>query len=105
MGDMSFLYFHRLHYRLVVGLSEIETLFNELFFGAVGGWLGFILVASIMLLIAVKVKYSGFLFVIVSIFLGFLVFQNVGANQNLLWCGIMYFLLPIFLVMLTIKKV
>ena len=88
---------------MVTFLTDISQAFYELFLGSQGGWLGFILVASIMLLVTAKVKYAGILFMVVSVMLGVMMSQELAVNSNLLWCMIMYFSMPFFLIMIMYK--
>lgn len=85
-------------------MNDIELAFYELFFGVQGGWIGFILVASIMLLVTAKVKYSGILFMVVSVMMGVMMAgEPLATDNNLLWCMLMYFSMPIFLLLVMYK--
>jgi len=83
--------------------TEIEEAFYELFFGVQGGWIGFLIVASIMLLVTAKVKYSGILFMVVSIMMGIMMAEELVVNNNLMWCMLMYFAMPAFLLLVMAK--
>jgi len=85
--------------------TEIEEAFYELFFGVQGGWIGFLLVASIMLLVTAKVKYSGILFMVVSVMMGIMMSGELASapDNNLLWCMLMYFAMPGFLFLVMAK--
>ena len=87
--------------------TEIEEAFSELFFGVQGGWIGFLLVASIMLLVTVKVKYAGIMFSVVSVMMGIMMAEHfaeqVVFDSNLWWCTVMYFLMPFFLILVMYK--
>ena len=99
-------------YRVVVGImilglvsTEIEDLFTELFFGAQGAWIGFILLASIMMVVTLKVKWSGILFSVASVFIAIMMVDaaTLATDSNLWWIVIMYFILPFFLILLMLK--
>ena len=83
--------------------TEIEEAFFELFFGVQGGWIGFLIVASIMLLVTAKVKYAGIMFMVVSVFMGIMMAEELAVNNNLMWCMLMYFSMPIFLLLVMVK--
>lgn len=85
-------------------MSEAQELFYELFVGAQGGWLGFLIVASIMLLVTVKIKYAGIMFSVTSVMIGIMMSQELASNNNLMWCMIMYFSMPFFLIMIMYKS-
>ena len=86
-----------------VGATEIEEAFYELFFGVQGGWLGFLLVASIMLLVTARIKYAGIMFSVVSVMIGIRMADELAVNSNLMWCTVMYFLMPAFLMLIMWK--
>lgn len=83
--------------------TEIEEAFYELFFGVQGGWLGFLLVASIMLLVTAKVKYAGIMFMVVSVMMGIMMAGELAVDSNLTWCMLMYFIMPAFLFLVMAK--
>jgi len=83
--------------------TEIEEAFYELFFGVQGGWIGFLLVASIMLLVTAKVKYSGIMFMVVSVMMGIMMAGELATDSNLMWCMLMYFAMPGFLFLVMAK--
>ena len=83
--------------------TEIEEAFYELFFGVQGGWIGFLLVASIMLLVTAKVKYSGIMFMVVSVMMGMMMAEQLAVDNNLMWCMLMYFAMPGFLFLVMAK--
>jgi len=84
-------------------MNDIELAFYELFFGVQGGWIGFILVASIMLLVTAKIKYSGPLFMVVSVMMGIMMIDKLATDNNLTWCMLMYFIMPAFLFLVMYK--
>lgn len=77
--------------------TEIQDAFYELFFGVQGGWIGFLIVASIMLLVTAKVRYAGILFMVVSVMMGIMMLGELAVNNDLMWCCLMYFAMPAFL--------
>jgi len=74
----------------------IEEIFNELFFGS-GGWLGLLLLLTIIVLLGIKSKVLAVLFIPLSIFLGITYLQNVDPSSNLMWGGILMFLATVLL--------
>jgi len=76
-------------------MNEAQNFFYELFFGY-GGWLGIVLIVALILLVTIKVKYSGVIFIPLSVFIGFWYFDNASVNSNFIWCGIIMLLMPIF---------
>lgn len=84
-------------------MNDIELAFYELFFGVQGGWIGFILVASIMLLVTAKVKPAGILFMVVSVMMGVMMAGELAVNNDLMWCMLMYFVMPAFLFLVMYK--
>jgi len=84
-------------------MNDIQLAFYELFFGAQGGWIGFLLVASIMLLVTVKVRYAGIMFSVASVMMGIMMAEELAVNSNLMWCTVMYFLMPFFLILVMFK--
>jgi len=74
----------------------IEEIFNELFFGS-GGWLGLLLLLTIIVLLGMKSKVLAVLFIPLSIFLGVTYLQNLDPSNDLMWGGILMFLATIFL--------
>jgi len=81
---------------MVVEIMAIEEIFYELFFGS-GGWLGLLLLLTIIVLLGMKSKVLAVLFIPLSIFLGVTYIQNVDPSNNLMWGGILMFLATIFL--------
>ena len=84
-------------------MNEIELAFYELFFGTQGGWIGFLFVASIMLLVTAKVRYAGIMFSVASVMMGIMMAEEIAVNSNLMWCTVMYFLMPFFLILVMFK--
>lgn len=84
-------------------MNDIQLAFYELFFGLQGGWIGFLLVASIMLLVTVKVKYAGIMFSVASVMMGIMMAEELAVNSNLMWCTVMYFIMPFFLILVMFK--
>jgi len=88
----------------IAAMTEIQQLFYELFFGTYGGWIGFTLMASIMVLVTSKEKYAGILFMPVSIMIGVMMTNELAVNNDLWWCCLMYFLMPGFLFLIMYLK-
>lgn len=84
--------------------SEIDDLFNALFFGAAGGWIGFIILCAVMLVVTAKVKIACVPFSVVSIFMGIMMSNGLAPDSSLWWCCILYFTMPFFLVLLYMRK-
>jgi len=81
----------------------IEEIFNELFFGS-GGWLGLLLLLTIIVLLGMKSKVLAVFFIPLSIFLGITYLQNVDPSNNLMWGGILMFLATILLTVRLAKN-
>lgn len=94
---------HGPDYRMVMVMNDIQLAFYELFFGIQGGWIGFLLVASIMLLVTAKVRYAGIMFSVASVMMGIMMAEELAVNNNLLWCTVMYFAMPFFLFLIMFK--
>jgi len=75
--------------------GEFAEFFNELLFGT-GAYLGAILICAIVLLVTYKVRYSGALFMPITIFLGIQYLNTVPQNSNLIWVGILMFIMSIY---------
>ena len=88
----------------IAAMTEIQQLFYELFFGSHGGWIGFILIASVMVLVTSKEKYAGLLFMPVSVMIGIMMTNELAVNNDLWWCCLMYFFMPGFLFLLMYLK-
>lgn len=84
-------------------MSEITEIFTELFYGE-GAWLMLILFVAMILVISIKVKYSVVIFIPISIFLGLNYLDNASASNNLLWCALIMWILPLFLILFEIQK-
>lgn len=85
-------------------MNTWDDLFSVFLYGG-GGWLGLIVIMSIIVLVVYKVKLSGMLFMVVSIFIGITYLENVAVNSNLMWCAIMMFLTALYCIFLTIYAV
>ena len=87
-----------------IAQTEIEELFTALFFNEQGAWIGFLIVASIMLLVTAKIKLSALPFSVVSVFIGVMMVAEgtLTTDSNLWWITVMYFAMPFFLILLMI---
>jgi len=77
-------------------MSEIEEVFQVLLFGD-GFWLGFLIIISICLVVAHKIKYSGILFTLALIFIALEYNENLLTTSNKMWGMVMCFIGAIFL--------
>lgn len=77
-------------------MSEIDEVFRALLFGE-GFWLGFLIITSVCLLVANRIKYSGSIFVMVLIFLGLEYSENLVSSSNKMWGIVLCFIGVIFL--------
>jgi len=84
-------------------MSEITETFTELFFGG-GAWLMVIILVAMILVISVRVKHSVVIFIPISIFLGFNYLDNATASNNLQWCAIIMWIVPIFLILIEFQQ-
>lgn len=73
-------------------------LFQELFFGIYGGWLGAIILMALILVVSYKVKYAGLVFIPSSLLIGMWYLDYVNVNSNLVFNAILFFILPILLI-------
>lgn len=73
-------------------------LFKELFFGTYGGWLGAIILMSLILVVSYRIKYTGLCFIPVSLLIGMWYLDYVDVNSNLVFNAILFFMLPILLI-------
>jgi len=90
---------------MIPQLSNVwDDLFHVFLFGT-GGWLGLLVILAIIVLVTYKVRYSGFLFVIVSVFIGITYLSNVSVNSNLLWGAIIMFLTALYCVIISTYEV
>jgi hypothetical protein len=85
-------------------MSEISDLFTELLYGS-GAWIGAILISAIILLVTSRVKYSGAVFMPITIFMGMQYLNTVSTNNNLMWMGILMFIMSIYSLGMLIKDV
>ena len=84
-------------------MTEIAEVFTEMFYGG-GAWLMLIILVSMILTISVKVKHSIILFIPISIFLGLNYLDNATASNNLEWCAIIMWIVPVFLILIAIQQ-
>lgn len=77
-------------------MTLIETLFEEMFFGA-GFWIGFIIITAFALGISYRFKYSGVIFEVVLFFLAMEYLEKLSATSNHMWGAIMCFVEMIFI--------
>lgn len=85
-------------------LSIWSDLFNEFLYGT-GAWIGCICLLAIIILVTTRVKYSGMLFTVVSIFLGIMYLDNLAVNSNFMWIAIIMFLTSLYCVYFSIHNV
>lgn len=64
-------------------------IFQELITGE-GAYIGFIILASVMVLVTLKVKVMGILFMAVTSFLSIYCFGLISADSDLIWIAILY---------------
>lgn len=84
-------------------MPEIDDAFNALMFGS-GAWIGFLLIAGIIILITYRVKESSLIFMPVSAIFGVLYLRNVAVSSMFMWAAVFMFCLPIYLMVRLIKK-
>jgi len=84
-------------------MSEITEVFNELLFGS-GAWIGLIIILVLCLGASYKIKYSGILFAIILLFLGFEYLNHISVSENFMWSVVICFISVIFLVYHSIDE-
>lgn len=77
-------------------MSEIQDLFFELLFGS-GAMFGLIILISIALIIAVLVKYSSSIFMVIFLFLAWEYFGHITATSLNAWYFIISLVVTAFL--------
>ena len=87
---------HYVVMELVEKMSDIAELFTELMFGE-GCWLGLILIVAIITLTSAKSRIANIAFIPISVFIGILYFDNIEANNNFMWAGIIMFVVALLL--------
>jgi len=80
-------------------MSEIEEVFNVLFFGA-GSWLGLLLFLTIFLGLMLKWKYASCILIPIAIFIGL-----EYLNNDLGWHAITMFMTTVFMLSYLTKEV
>jgi len=75
--------------------TEAAEFFNQLLFGS-GAWLGAILIVSIILIVTIKNRLSGAIFMPICIFLGIQYLNVVPVSSDLVWIGILMFIMAIY---------
>ena len=87
-------------------MTEIEELFQALFFNEQGAWIGFLIVMATMLLVTNRVKLAAIPCCVVSVFLGVMMIAEgaLATDSNLWWIMVMYFMLPFFLLLMFADK-
>lgn len=83
-------------------MTAWSDFFNELIFGA-GSWVGFIGLATLMILISLKAKIMGLVFCLVSTLISVYCFSNIAVNSDLMWVAIMYSLLAPIMLWIGVK--
>jgi hypothetical protein len=84
--------------------GEFLEFFNELLFGS-GAWIGAIIIVSIVALTTLRAKLSGVIFMPICIFLGIEYFNKISSNSNLMWIGILMFIMAIYCLTMMIMEV
>jgi hypothetical protein len=81
-------------------LEAVNAAFNALFYGA-GAWFGLLLILSICLGLMLKWKYSGVLFLPVTIFLGI---DYLTYDPPLPWHALIIWSSSLFLLLYMVKQ-
>jgi hypothetical protein len=84
--------------------GEFIEFFNELLFGS-GAWIGAIIIVSIIALTTLRTKLSGAIFMPICVFLGMEYFSKVPSNSNLMWIGILMYIMAIYCLAMLIMGV
>lgn len=77
-------------------------LFTALLTGE-GAFVGFVLIASIMIVVTAYEKMAGLLFCIVSVVLCVYCGANIAVNSDFMWTAILYGFLPLILIIIMLK--
>jgi len=83
--------------------EEEPTFFEELLTGD-GAFIGFVLVASLMIVVTSFEKMAGLLFIMVSVFLSVYCAVNIPTNSDFFWSTIFYGFLPLILIFVMLKE-
>lgn len=75
--------------------GEFKEFFEELFFGS-GSWLGLIIIIAIIVLVTAKEKFSGVIFLPITVLLSIHYFQNVSASNDFMWSGVLMLIVTIY---------
>lgn len=77
-------------------MSDVTELFSELMYGG-GAWIAVILILSIMVLGAWRNRVLCIFMIPVSLMLSVAYFHNVTPDNDLMWAGVLFLVLPMFL--------
>jgi len=75
--------------------GEFAEFFTELLFGS-GAWIGAIIIVSVIVLTTFRMRLSGAIFMPICIFLGIEYFNKVPGNSDLIWIGVLMFIMAIY---------
>jgi hypothetical protein len=84
--------------------GDFTEFFQQLLFGT-GAWLGAILIVSIIVIVTVKNRLSGAIFMPICIFLGIQYFNTVSSSSDLMWIGILMFIMAIYSLSMLISGI
>jgi hypothetical protein len=82
--------------------GEFIEFFQQLLLGS-GAFFGFLIIESLIIGLATKLKEIGVLMLLPNLILAFEYLSNVSTNTDLAWYGVMTILIDIFLIWYTIK--
>lgn len=77
-------------------MSDASEIFTELFLGT-GAILGGLLFLIIILALAYKNRAGAFCSIPVSLIIAIFYFDNLTGDNNLMWFGVLFLCLPVFL--------
>jgi hypothetical protein len=83
-------------------MSDVSMIFQELLLGT-GAFFGFLIIESLIIGLATKLKEIGILMLLPNLILAFEYFNNVSTNSDLAWYGVMTILIDVFLIWYAIK--
>jgi hypothetical protein len=83
-------------------MTAMADVFTELLLGS-GAFFGFLIIESLIIGLATKLKEIGILMLLPNLILAFEYFNNVSTNSDLAWYGVMTILIDVFLIWYAIK--
>lgn len=103
MGS-SFIYDrHVPNHSVVMAMSGIEDVFNELLFGQ-GAFLGLIIIVSLILMVGALNKYARLVFMPITVLMAIMYLDNIADSSIFMWCAVIMFLCTVLLGWMFVEK-